>query len=105
MECVETIKTSKQYIMKIKILFVMICMQETAKKRQDRIAKQIPNLPTQKLTKMLTLDRLIESITTLGKDKGILSSVHDLQSSTMLVESWMLQIMDTWMAFPCPSKV
>ena len=29
-------------------------------------------------------------------------SVHDLQSTTRLAESWMLQIMDTWMGFPCP---
>ena len=29
-------------------------------------------------------------------------SVHDLQSSTRLAESWMLQIMDTRMGFPCP---
>ena len=29
-------------------------------------------------------------------------SVHDLQSTTRLAESWMLQIMDTRMGFPCP---
>ena len=32
-------------------------------------------------------------------------SVHDLQSTTSmtrLAESWMLQIMDTRMGFPCP---
>ena len=29
-------------------------------------------------------------------------SVHDLQSTTRLAESWMVQIMDTRMGFPCP---
>ena len=29
-------------------------------------------------------------------------SVHDLQSTTRLAESWMLQIMDTRMGFLCP---
>ena len=29
-------------------------------------------------------------------------SVHDLQSTTRLAESWMTQIMDTQMGFPCP---
>ena len=29
-------------------------------------------------------------------------SVHDLQSTTRLAESWMLQIIDTRMGFPCP---
>ena len=29
-------------------------------------------------------------------------SVHDLQSKTRLAKSWMLQIMDTRMGFPCP---
>ena len=29
-------------------------------------------------------------------------SVHDLQSTTRLAESWMLHIMDTRMGFPCP---
>ena len=30
-------------------------------------------------------------------------SVHDLQSTTRLAESWMLQILDTRMGFPSPS--
>ena len=30
------------------------------------------------------------------------SSVHDLQSTTRLAESWMLQVIDTRMGFPCP---
>ena len=29
-------------------------------------------------------------------------SVHDLQSTMRLPESWMYQIMDTRMGFPCP---
>ena len=29
-------------------------------------------------------------------------SVHDLQSTTRLAESWILQIMDTRMGFHCP---
>ena len=31
-------------------------------------------------------------------------SVHDLQSTTRLAESWMSQIMDTRMGFPCPFR-
>ena len=31
-------------------------------------------------------------------------SVQDLQSTTKLAESWMLQIFDTRMGFPCPSR-
>ena len=30
--------------------------------------------------------------------------VHDLQSMTRLAESWMLQIMDTRIGFPCPFR-
>ena len=31
-------------------------------------------------------------------------SVHDLQSTTRLAESWMSQSMDTRMGFPCPFR-
>ena len=31
-------------------------------------------------------------------------SVHDLPSTTRLAESWMSQIMDTRMGFPCPFR-
>ena len=31
-------------------------------------------------------------------------SVNDLQSTTRLAESWMLQIIDTRMGFPCPLR-
>ena len=56
--------------------------------------------------------RIIESITTLLK--GLIESntplregrgnpIQDLQSTTRLAESWMLQILDTRMGFPSPS--
>ena len=58
----------------------------------------LPKRPTD--TQIYT--KLIESIPTLKKGQGNPMSVHDLPSMTRLANSWMLQIMDTRMEFPCP---
>ena len=49
-----------------------------------------------------THDRLIESTTTLYKDREIHPSVNDLQSTTRLAELWKLHIFDTTVDFPIP---
>ena len=46
--------------------------------------------------------RVIESTTTLYKDREIHPSAKDLQSTTRLAESWMLHIFDTRVDFPVP---
>ena len=46
--------------------------------------------------------RLIESTTTLYRDREIHPSVKDLQSTTRLAESWKLHIFDTRVDFPVP---
>ena len=45
---------------------------------------------------------LIESTTTLYRDREIHRSVKDLQSTTRLAESWKLHIFDTRVDFPVP---
>ena len=45
---------------------------------------------------------LIESTTTLYRDREIHPSVKDLQSTTRLAESWKLHIFDTRVDFPVP---
>ena len=47
-------------------------------------------------------DGLIESTTTLYRDREIHPSVKDLQSTTRLAESWKLHIFDTRVDFPVP---
>ena len=47
---------------------------------------------------------LIESTTTLYKDREIHPSVKDLQSTTRLAKSWKLHIFDTKVDFPVPVK-
>ena len=46
--------------------------------------------------------RLIESTTTLYRDREIHPSVKDLQSTTRLAELWKLHIFDTRVDFPVP---
>ena len=45
---------------------------------------------------------IIESTTTLYRDREIHPSVKDLQSTTRLAESWKLHIFDTRVDFPVP---
>ena len=45
---------------------------------------------------------LIESTTTLYRDREIHLSVKDLQSTTRLAESWKLHIFETRVDFPVP---
>ena len=45
---------------------------------------------------------LIESTTTLYRDRKIHPSVKDLQSTTRLAKSWKLHIFDTRVDFPVP---
>ena len=50
-------------------------------------------------------ERIIESTTTLYRDREIHPSVKDLQSTTRLAESWKLHFFDTRVDFPVPVQV
>ena len=57
------------------------------------VDRTVPKIPGKKM---------IESTTTLYKDREIHPSVKDLQSTTRLAESLMLHIFDTRVDFPVP---
>ena len=53
---------------------------------------------------VIGLSQISSFLSVLQKRHGSHPSVHDLKSMTRLAESWMSQIIDTRMGFPCPFR-